>query len=298
MLKQISPSEKNYIISGCSLGVRCDGRGPDDLRTIAIENNVFPQANGSCRITLGDVVDVLCSADIAEPDKERPDEGKLEINVDLSPSTRPNLDDRNLAALGAQIGETLKDAILGSEAINWKELCIIKKKFCWQVNVDILILRIDGDPTDICSLAIFAALHSAQLPKLELVVGKQGAFEDFEVVTDMAANIRLPLFHLPIIVTVHKVGGKMMIDCSHDEQQCSDAAVALAVNDLNQVCSTSFTKSGSLNSADLTRALECAVSAATSIYQQLNAFLEASQVKRKEEALYPDLAALRYGLLA
>lgn len=122
------------------------------------------------------------------------------------------------------------------------------------------ILRIDGDPTDICSLAIFAALHSAELPKLELVVGKQGAFEDFEVVPDMAANVRLPLSHLPIIVTVHKVGGKMMIDCSHDEQQCSDAAVALAVNDLYQVCSTSFTKSGSLNSADLTRALEVIVS--------------------------------------
>lgn len=113
----------------------CLFSGPDDLRTIAIENNVFPQANGSCRITLGDVVDVLCSvkvtcsvfffppqtnltesvhlcqADIAEPDKERPDEGKLEINVDLSPSTRPNLDDRNLAALGGQIGETLKEYV-------------------------------------------------------------------------------------------------------------------------------------------------------------------------------------------
>ena len=39
----------------------------------------------------------------------------------------------------------------------------------------------DGDPTDGCSMAIYTALNSTRIPKIELFVGESGDMEDFEV---------------------------------------------------------------------------------------------------------------------
>jgi exosome complex component RRP42 len=65
MLRAISTAERTYITSGCNFDIRTDGRGADDYRNVVIENNVFPQANGSSRVRLGDTVDVMCSVKVS-----------------------------------------------------------------------------------------------------------------------------------------------------------------------------------------------------------------------------------------
>lgn len=81
MIKQISLGEKTYIEQGCRMGMRQDGRGLKlftpwsfnlqsgltdlgDCRTIFIENDILPQANGSSRVKIGDSVDILCSVKV------------------------------------------------------------------------------------------------------------------------------------------------------------------------------------------------------------------------------------------
>lgn len=82
-MKPSSKAEKQYIEEGCALGIRCDGRGkswiynftisvfptipfllvadPEALRTISIENNIFPHVNGSSRLRVDGAVDIICS---------------------------------------------------------------------------------------------------------------------------------------------------------------------------------------------------------------------------------------------
>ncbi len=60
----ISRAEKTYIEEGCREGMREDGRGPIDFRTIFVENNIMPHVNGSARVKIADSVDVLCTVKV------------------------------------------------------------------------------------------------------------------------------------------------------------------------------------------------------------------------------------------
>lgn len=63
----------------------------------------------------------------------------------------------------------------------------------------------DGDIIDACSLAMYAALTSTRLPKIQLLMGEAGVYDDFEVVGDCAEATTLPLNNLPICITAFKV---------------------------------------------------------------------------------------------
>lgn len=214
------------------------------------------------------------------------------------------------------MNDTLCSSLIGSDAIGWEELCIIEGKYCWQISIDLLvsrlfalttcafstdfssqIIQLDGDPTDACGLAVFAALHCTQLPQLQLKVGKAGTFDDFEVTPDMADNIFLPLRAVPVLVTLHKVGTALLVDGTHDEQTCSDSAICFSINEFNHICCTSFAKTGSISTSDLTAALQRAGSTAGGIFMQLQAFLAAAKAGMQDESRFPDLSALRMGLL-
>ena len=99
MIAVISPGEKQFIREGCKQDIRYDGRGlfllsytsrPHnlhiilclnariivlfffhnffeacyDFRGMSIENNIYPHTNGSSRVRIADVVDVICSVKV------------------------------------------------------------------------------------------------------------------------------------------------------------------------------------------------------------------------------------------
>lgn len=108
--KPISDSERKYIITGCNDDVRFDGRGCQDFRTVKFENSIFPHVNGSSRYRIGDVIDVICSVklEISEPLSATPNEGNLEVSVDLSPSCNMKLDERRLWDVAQNLSDTLE----------------------------------------------------------------------------------------------------------------------------------------------------------------------------------------------
>lgn len=63
----------------------------------------------------------------------------------------------------------------------------------------------DGDPLDACSMACFAALTCTKLPKVELIVGESGTFEDFDVLGDLAEGTNINTESVPVYVTISKV---------------------------------------------------------------------------------------------
>lgn len=123
-----------------SQSCRCQSAGPDDYRSITIENNVFPHVDGSSRVKVAESIDILCSVkvlftsskqlskdirflplqdrlstnfmlmilqlEVAEPNSDCPDEGILEISAEISPSCKVNAD--QIQSMGAAIGEKLQ----------------------------------------------------------------------------------------------------------------------------------------------------------------------------------------------
>ena len=64
IMRIISDAEVEYIVRGCSLGVRSDGRGALDYRHVLVESDIFPHCAGSSRVTIGNAVDVVCGVKV------------------------------------------------------------------------------------------------------------------------------------------------------------------------------------------------------------------------------------------
>ena len=115
MIKQsnVSITEIDFITKGCNIGVRNDGRDVNDIRSILVENNIFPHVNGSSRLKLGHNTDIICSvkAEVTEYDSEvnkHTDQGIISVNVDISPACQLKNEDRKISEFSILIGEQLQ----------------------------------------------------------------------------------------------------------------------------------------------------------------------------------------------
>ena len=127
-----SKSELEYIKQGVEQNIRGDGRKRHEFRTVTVETAVLPQCNGSCRVTLGFAVDLICSVkvcpqlnyvwlylslplphgriqlEVTEPDPSRPTDGLLEVSTELSPSLNLKADKRKLQDEGIVLSNLIK----------------------------------------------------------------------------------------------------------------------------------------------------------------------------------------------
>ena len=99
--------------------------------------------------------------EVVECNSEQPDVGCLEVGVDISPSCRVMMDDRMLSAQGNLVADNLErynkqvalmhfnifhfqrlvlcSVLLGSYGVRLEDLCLIRGKYCWAVQIDFLV---------------------------------------------------------------------------------------------------------------------------------------------------------------
>lgn len=235
--KSISEAEKFYLTQGCEAGIREDGRGSMIHRSISVESNILPHLNGSARVQIANVIDILCTikAEVINLNPSAPPKGALEISVDFSPSCNLKLDDRKLADVGSHLAQQLQRVLYPSLDSTLTHLCIIPGKFCWCLHIDLLVTRTNGDPTDACTMAIYAALNCTKIPKVD-VTGISGT-DDYEVVGDIASAIEFSADCLPICTTFTKVGGVYLLDATAAECACASLALCVAIDRQGSCCS-------------------------------------------------------------
>lgn len=296
-----SEAEKSYIKAGCALGIRYDGRGMDDFRAITIQNSIFPHVNGSSRVKIDSEVDVICSVklEIADTLASAPNSGYLTVNVDISPSCGIYADEKALQATSSSIAEQLEDMLVGSNALDLKQFCILKGKFCWVAHVDLLILSMDGNPLDSCSIAAQVALQCTRIPRTEAIPGESGLLENFEVIGDLAESTFVQAQAVPIFVTVAKVGTALLLDSSAAEQQCASSVLGVAVDRDGACCGVQYLKQGLLANADLSACVQKSTQAAAGIFKHLEKY-NTSMADVKGSSVFaaaPDAPFQRLGLL-
>lgn len=298
-----SKSELEYIEQGVEQNIRGDGRKRHEFRAVTVETAVLPQCNGSCRVTVGFAVDLICSVklEVTEPDPSRPTEGLLEVSTELSPSLNLKADKRKLQDEGISLSNLIKGVILDSAGINLSALCIIPGKFCWTIHIDILVLQSDGNILDPATWAAYMALSLARYPRTELIDGETGTAEDFELSGDLADSLGLPLnpAGLPILFTVAMIGPSVVLDCTSDELKCSSAAFLLAFDKGGRCCTLrKHCGAVALAPGDIIAVVEVGKRAAAEIIAQLETILSKNSEELKLHSFHPEVVMRTVGLLA
>ncbi len=86
--------------------------------------------------------------------------------------------------------------------------------------VDIVTINDAGNLFDAAGLAVMAALKTAKFP----VVYKETGAINYKEKTDVS----LPLTKEPLPVTVYKIGGKLLVDPTAEEEKSYDARLTIA----------------------------------------------------------------------
>ncbi|KAF5321293.1 hypothetical protein D9619_000194 [Psilocybe cf. subviscida] len=123
-------------------------------------------ADGSALVRIGETT-VVCGvkAEIAEPELDREGEGFLVPNLDLPAMCSARFKPGPPAEEAQVLSEKLNQALLSSNVLPLKSLCIEHGKAAWVLYVDATCINYDGNAFDATLLAMVAALKNTTLPQ-------------------------------------------------------------------------------------------------------------------------------------
>ena len=207
---------------------RLDGRELTDYREITLEQGIIERAEGSARVRLGRTeVVVGTKIEMGEPFPDTPNEGVLTVNAELTPLASPEFEAGPPNEDSVELARIVDRGIRESKAIDTEKLCIEPGKKVFVVFVDIYAINHDGNLIDASALAAVAALTNTKMSNYEVKDGE---------VKIKSGYVPLPLKQHPITITCAKIGDKIVVDPSIDEERVMDARLTMAIDDDGDIC--------------------------------------------------------------
>ena len=208
---------KKYLLEG----KRFDGRGLEEYRDLIIEKNVSVKAEGSVKVTLGKTQVVAgVKMSVVEPYGDSPTKGNLMVTAELSPLSSRRFEAGPPRFNAIELGRVTDRGLRESGFIDFDKLCIKEGEKVWNIFVDIYSLNDDGNLMDAATIAAIAALKIAKIPEYDEKTDKI----NYEKLTDK----NIPLTdHVPIAVSVHKLGKSLIVDPTREEEDVSEARVTI-----------------------------------------------------------------------
>jgi exosome complex component RRP42 len=245
MSEVIATLKKDYIYNLMIKGKRQDGRGFKDFRDIKLETNIISKAEGSAKVTLGDtqvLVGVKLQTGTPFPDSQ--DEGVIITNLELNPIASPEFEPGPPREEAIEMARVVDRGIRESGAIDIKKLCITVGESVWIVFIDVHVLNDNGNVIDASCLAAIAALMTTIVPNEQQGIG---------------ANVPLAMKEIPVGVTLAKIGSKLMVDPSLDEEAvCETKLTVVSSSDgsiagMQKMGPVPFTEAEVLEAIDMAR---------------------------------------------
>ena len=262
MVAVITKVKQKQITQLIDKGKRLDDREPTDYRELKIEQGLIERAEGSARVLLGKTeVVVGVKVEIGEPFADTPNDGVLTVNAELVPLASPGFEPGPPDENSIELARIVDRGIRESKAINTEKLVIDPGKKVFVVFVDIYVLNHDGNLIDASALAAVAALINTKMGKYEV--------EDGEVKTKPGYE-PLPMKKHPITVTCAKIGDKLVVDPSLEEEQVMDARISIAFDDDDNICAVQKGGAGYFEPKELVEAARIAKEKATEMRKKLN----------------------------
>jgi len=230
-------NEKNFLLHALSTnGKRMDGRGPMEMRYIKLS---FGRADceGTAEVQLGQTrVLAVVTAEVVPPFPDRPTEGFLYFNVELSPMACPSVEGGRAATVTAELTRVIERCVRDSQAIDTESLCIIAGEKVWSIRCDIHILNHGGNLIDSTVLATMAALQHFRRPEVTI-------HPDTNTVQCHSADEKEPhplsLHHVPLTLTFALLdqGKHTIVDPTDREEAIMGGRISFGLNAHKELCS-------------------------------------------------------------
>jgi len=218
--------EEKYALELILKGKRVDGRKFDEFRKIEINKGIIKKAEGSASVKIGDT-EVIAGVkmNVGEPFSDSPNEGILIVNSEFTPLASPDFETGPPSEDAVELSRVVDRGIRESHAIEVEKLVIVPGEKVWVNFIDIHMINHQGNLLDAAALAAVSALLNAKVPKLD---GENVLREDYER--------KLPVLHVPITVTVGKVGDNFIVDPTLQEEKILDSKLSIAVREDDTIC--------------------------------------------------------------
>ncbi|XP_014211112.1 exosome complex component RRP45 [Copidosoma floridanum] len=230
----VSICERNFINRAIQTDTRLDGRTLLEPRLLKIN---FGVNWGCCLVSLGQTkVAAQVSCEVQQPKVSRPNEGMLQINVELNPIAAQHFESGRQSEASAIINRQLEKCLKESKCLDFESLCIVAEKKVWNVKVDISIINHDGNIIDCASIAALAALMHFHRPDVTST-GEEVIVHSFTEKDPLP----LMLYHHPVCISfITFESGKTVVDPSYLEERVGAAIFTLSLNAYREVCSINF----------------------------------------------------------
>ena len=243
--RALNPLE--YLRQFAGDGIYPDGRPLQQSRPITVTDGAITSADASSLARVGQTA-VLATVilEVATPLATAPEEGFLDVNVQLSPicSEKYSFSPDSTPALC--LADFLTRAVDGSGMLDRTALCIEKGQCVWMLRVDVVCLDDAGNLWDAALVAIATALLNLRLPATRVAPrdaagasgGAGGVQQRVTVSRRDSEASTLPLVCVPISLTFAMLDGALLVDPTADEEPLVDALFTLVVrsDDMRRLC--------------------------------------------------------------
>eukprot|EP00455_Lapot_gusevi_P016893 TRINITY_DN1886_c0_g1_i1.p1 TRINITY_DN1886_c0_g1~~TRINITY_DN1886_c0_g1_i1.p1 ORF type:complete len:300 (+),score=44.06 TRINITY_DN1886_c0_g1_i1:61-900(+) len=252
---------RQYLEHFLQQDIRPDGRELLQWRPTSLHRNVITNSDGSATVSRGGTV-VTCGVklEVGVPAAIAPNQGRLAVNVHMTPLAFPDLEIGKPTQESIAYGELLSKIMISSGALDLTQLCIREGECCWVLQVDIVFLSYDGNLLDPSLLALCSALETVKVPAVDVE-------ETGEVVILENGHLTpLRVRHKPIGFTFGLTDAYVILDPTAEEEQILQSRVSIIFSPILQTCSV-FKLGGSvgLSKQRLNELLEFAKVEATKV---------------------------------
>ncbi|XP_019744965.1 exosome complex component RRP45 isoform X2 [Hippocampus comes] len=228
----LSNCERDFLLKAIQEKKRLDGRQTYDYRKLKI---MFGTDFGCCFVELGKTrVMAQVSCELVAPKENRPNEGIMFFNIELSPMASPAFEQGRQSELSVKLNRQLERCLRNSKCIDLESLCVVSGEKVWQIRVDVHMLNHDGNLMDAASITAIASLCHFRRPD----VGIQG--DEVTVYSpDERDPIPLSIYHMPISVSFafFQQGTYLLVDPCEREERVMDGLLMIAMNKHREICS-------------------------------------------------------------
>ncbi|MEM4662643.1 MAG: exosome complex protein Rrp42 [Candidatus Diapherotrites archaeon] len=209
-----------------SKGKRLDGRTMTEYRPISIQFDFSKNADGSCRVKIGDT-DVIAGVkmEIGEPYPDSPEEGSISVGAEFTPMASPIFETGPPDEYSIELARVVDRCIRESKAVDFKKLLIEEGVKAWTVLIDIYVVNDAGNLFDASAIAALGSLLTTRIPKLE---GDKIVKNEYEG--------KLELSCLPILTTFSKISNQIVVDASIIEEKAAEARLSVGTTDKKHIC--------------------------------------------------------------
>ena len=256
--KVVAKITQKQIADNLQKNTRIDGRGLLDYREITTDIGIIEKASGSALVSLGKTKILAgVKVEMGEPYPDKPEDGVLTVNAELIPLASPDFEPGPPSEDAIELARVVDRGLRESKAVDLKKLCIVPGKKVFVVFVDLNVLDHSGNLFDTAALASILALMNAKTR--DYTVSKRGELKYKNSTT------HLPLQNFPVEVTVAKIGEKMIVDATLEEEAVIDAQITIAIGKDNEICAVQKSLFDTLSQDEVHQALQIATDKAEEI---------------------------------